>query len=225
MVALAPTPRADSADHFVVVPAATRFGGVPAIGWTRVAMVLRSLQEESHAIVLVELVGAGQIVIDWARRSYWWTSQPEAFPMSPRIARVRVARGNGSEVPFVQEQPGKLDALLWYVGRAAFASEQAWWLSEGDSYRVLAWPNFTGVAHEPDDVRMVAMLASTALTTTQLAAVAGVEHEKAERLVNALSLMDLLLAVPAVEAPPVAAEPAPVKREGLFERLRSRLGL
>ena len=30
-------------EQFVVVPAATRNGGVPAIGWSRVAMALRAL--------------------------------------------------------------------------------------------------------------------------------------------------------------------------------------
>ena len=229
MVALAPD-RDARAEQFVVVPAATRNGGVPAIGWSRVAMVLRSLQGERRAVVLVELVAGGQIIIDWARRSYWWTSQPAAFPVDPRVARIRLARGDGAEVPFVQEQPGKLDVLMWYIGRAAFPTESAWWLVEGERYRLAQWPNFTELMHDPEDVRMAALLASIPMTAAELAIAAGVALENARALVNALDLMDLLVVVPGAVAPAVAAAPTvedeqqPEARGGLFARLRARMG-
>jgi hypothetical protein len=227
MVALAPHSAAH-AEQFVVVPAATRFGGVPAIGWTRVAMVLRALQGEKRAVVLIELVAAGQIVIDWARRSYWWTSQPAAFPIDPRVARIRLARGDDAEVPFVQEQPGKLDALLWYVGRAAFPGSAAWWLVEGDRYRLAQWPNFTEIVHDPSEVRMAALLASTPMTAAELAAAAGVPIDSAQALVNTLDLMDLLVVVPGAGSPivanAVAEQEEPTAPSGLFARLRARMG-
>lgn len=226
MVALAPNSAAH-AEQFVVVPAATRNGGVPAIGWSRVAMVLHSLRGERSAVVLVELVAGGQIVIDWARRSYWWTSQPAAFPLDPRVARIRLARGEGAEVPYVQEQPGKLDTLMWYLGRAAFPTESAWWIVEGDRHRLAQWPNFTELVHDPEDVRMAALLASIPMTAPELAIAAGVSRESAQALVNALDLMELLAVVPGAVAPAVAApavddEPEQ-QRTGLFARLRQRL--
>ena len=223
MVALAPNSAAH-AEQFVVVPAATRNGGVPAIGWSRVAMVLRSLQGERRAVVLVELVAAGQIVIDWARRSYWWTSQPAAFPIDPRIARIRLARGGDAEVPFVQEQPGKLDVLLWYIGRAAFPGAPAWWLVEGDRYRLAQWPNFTEIVHDPSEVRMAAMLAGTPMTAAELAVAASVSVESAQALLNTLDLMELLVVVPGAVAPAVAVVDEPTAPSGLFARLRARMG-
>ena len=143
------------ADHLSVVPAATRNGGVPALGWARVAMVLRPLQGQTNAIVVIELVAAGQIVIDWGRQVYWWSLQPAAFPETPTVARIRMARGEGAEVPFMQEQPGRLETLLWHIGLAAFPAEPAWWLAEGDRYRLVHWPNFTELVHEPEDVRQL----------------------------------------------------------------------
>jgi hypothetical protein len=220
MVINAPT--ASSPDQFVVVPAATRNGGVPAIGWSRVAMVLRSLQAETSGVVLVELVAAGQIVIDLARRSYWWTVQPAAFPLKPRVARIRIATGDGVEVPFVQEQPGKLDELLWYVGRLAFPSEPAWWLTEGDRYRLAQWPNLTELAHEPEDLRMIALLGRMPLTAAELATASGVPHDSAVALINTLDLMGLLSAV--AGAPYSEPLSEPVRPSGLFARLRARLG-
>ena len=211
-------------EQFVVVPAATRNGGVPAIGWSRVAMALRALQTESSGVVLVELVAAGQIVIDLARRSYWWTLQPADFPLKPRVARIRIATGDGVEVPFVQEQPGKLDELLWYIGRLAFPSEPAWWLTDGDRYRLAQWPNLTELAHEPEDLRMIALLARVPLSADDLAIASGVPLDSAIALINTLDLMGLLVAVAGGPAPEPVVKPEPARAMGLFARLRSRLG-
>ena len=224
MVALAPTPRDSAAEQFVVVPAATRNGGVPALGWSRVAMVLRSFQAETSGIVLVELVAAGQIIIDIARRSYWWTGQPSEFPLRPRVARVRVALGDGVDVPYVQEQPGKLDELLWYIGRLAFPGEGAWWLMENDRYRLSQWPNLTELAHEPEDLRMLALLTNNALSPRQLAAASGAQHDSAIALINTLDLMGMLTVVAGEPMPDVVVAELPAPREGLFSRLRARLG-
>ena len=218
------TPTTSNPDQLSIVPAATRDGGVPAIGWARIAMVLRPLQGQASATVVIELVAAGQIVIDWGRRVYWWTQQPAAFPTDPTVMRIRMARGDGADVPFMQEQPGRLDVLLWYVGLSAFPTSPAWWLGEGERYRLSAWPNFTELQHNPEDVRMTAMMASVPMSVAELAAMAAVEPVVATRLVNTLTLMGLLVVVPGAQTPPNLPTVAPTeKRASLFSRLRLRL--
>ena len=52
-------------DQFVTVGPHTRDGGVPAVGWARVAFLLHSLQPLSTATVIIELVDDERLVIDW----------------------------------------------------------------------------------------------------------------------------------------------------------------
>jgi len=95
MVALAPHSAAH-AEQFVVVPAATRFGGVPAIGWTRVAMVLRALQGRRFAMFedLFDPSRGPQVLVvtfiallELAREHLLEVTQAEAFaPIYVRLA-------------------------------------------------------------------------------------------------------------------------------------------
>jgi len=75
---------------------------------------------------------------------------------------------------------------------------------------------------------MAALLASTPMTATELAAAAGVSVESAIALVNTLDLMDLLVVVPGAGSPIVANALAEQEEQtapsGLFARLRARMG-
>ena len=213
----------------MAVPAATRQGGIPATGWGRVAMALLALRGESDALLLIDLADDSLIVIDWGRKDYWWQGSTGVFPERPTVSKVRVYRGDGARLPFMLEQPSELPSLLWLVGIHAFPSSPAWWLGESMAYRLTRWPDFAMLAVDPDDVSMTALLSKSALTAAELAAAAGVEVNRAQRLINALSLMGLVRETPAVvRQVPVAVTPvesAPEPKRGLFSRLRTRLGV
>ncbi|MGV8886271.1 MAG: hypothetical protein ACOH1T_11890 [Microbacteriaceae bacterium] len=210
-------------ERFTVVPAATRSGGIPATGWARLAMAVNPLQGSSDAIVLVDLADGALIVIDWGRKDYWWQSAGPV-PVEPTITNIRLLRGEGARLPYMVEEPDDLQTLLWHVGIHAFPNAIAWWFTEGSRYQLTRWPDFTSFAHEPDDVRMTALLGTAPYSTTELAAAAGVDIVDAQRLLNALSLMGLVRETP-VEAS-AAPPPPPVteRPRGLFSRLRARLG-
>ena len=214
-------------DKFVAVPAATRHGGIPATGWARVAMALLGLRGESEALLLIDLADDALIVVDWGRKDYWWQGGTGVFPEQPTISKVRVYRGDGARLPFMLEQPSELPALLWLVGIHAFPTSPAWWLGESMAYRLTRWPDFAALAVDPDDVSMTALLSKSALTSHELAAAAGVDLNKAQRLINALSLMRLVRETPPVvhQAPVAVAAPVVESKRGLFSRLRARLGV
>ena len=216
----------DIRDRLVAVPAATRSGGVPARGWARLAMVLQGLHRTAQAIIVVDMSDGGNLAIDWGRKDYWWNGAPAVFPADPTIASIRMLRGDGAQLPFLRESPLPLEPLLWNIGIAAFPSTQAWWFSDGGRYRATRWPNYTVLEHDPDQVRMTALLGSAALTPTELALAANVEPSAAQRLLNALGLLGLVRELPVGETD-VSVRPVdvPTQRKGLFSRLRARLGV
>lgn len=216
----------DIRDRLIAVPAATRSGGVPARGWARLAMVLQGLHRTAHAIIVVDMADGGNLAIDWGRKDYWWNGAPEVFPADPTIASIRMMRGDGAQLPFLRESPLPLEPLLWNVGIAAFPTSQAWWFSDDSRYRAIRWPNYTVLDHDPDQVRMTALLGNAALTPGELALAAHVEPAAAQRLLNALGLLGLVREFPAGEATPAASPvDVPTERGGLFARLRARLGV
>jgi len=208
-------------EHFVVVPAATRSGGIPATGWARLAMAVHPLHGTSDAIVLVDLADGSTIVIDWGRKDYWWHGA-SMVPIEPTITNVRLYRGAGARLPYMVEQPDDLQTLLWHVGIHAFPNAIAWWFADAARYRLSGWPDFTSVAHTPDQVRMTALLGTAPFTAGELAVAAGVDLVDAQVLLNALSLMALVREIPIEvgDEPIVIAE----RPRGLFARLRARLG-
>lgn len=208
-------------ERFIAVPAATRSGGIPATGWARLAMVLHPLYGTHDALVLADLDEGSTVLVDWGRKHYWWRGAA-VVPNAPTIANVRLFRGEGARLPYMLEQPDDLSTLLWHIGINAFPHSPAWWLAEGQRYQLSRWPDFTSFAHDPEQVRMTALLGTGPFTAPELAAAAGVDPIDTQRLINALSLMGLLRETPIElgEAPP-----APVQRpRGLFSRLRSRWG-
>ena len=190
---------------------------------------MQSLRGETDALLLIDLADDAFIVVDWGRKDYWWRGSSADFPESPTVSKVRLFRGDGARLPFMLEQPSELSALMWLVGLNAFRTGPAWWLGEGMRYRLSRWPDFTMLAHDLDDVNMTALLSKGALSVNELASASGVEPMRAQRLINALSLMGQLREV--VAGPPVETarvETAPVSipvTRGLFKRLRARLGV
>ena len=208
-------------DQLVAVPPHTRGGGVPAVGWARVAFVINSLRELPSAVVIVETVDEERLVIDWGGRRFWWLSTGSALPEQPRIAGIRMARAPGSVVPTIRELPEPIDALLWHAGLLAFPGEIAPWLRADAAYRATGWPNFTVVAHGPEHVRMTALLSRRALTVEQLAKAARVEPSAASDFVNALALLDVVVDEDSVASSKIAVS----KPSSLFARLRARWGV
>ena len=190
-------------------------------------MALLGLRGESDALLLVDLADDALIVVDWGRKDYWWQGGSGVFPERPTVSKVRVYRGDGARLPFMLEQPSELPSLLWLVGINAFPSSPAWWLGESMAYKLTRWPDFAALAVDPDDVSMTALLSKSALTAHELAAASGADLNKAQRLINALSLMGLVRETPAVvrQTPVVAVEATPEPKRGLFSRLRTRLGV
>lgn len=123
-------------------------------------------------------------------------------------------------MPVMREQPEPLDALLWHAGLAAFPGESAPWLRPDVPYRATGWPNFTALAHEPEHVRMTALLSRSALTVEELAAAARVEVSVASDFVNALALLEIVEEEDRIGAPEIVI----ARPTGLFAKLRARFG-
>jgi hypothetical protein len=197
----------------------------PELGWAGAALTLHSVQS-TRVPMLIELGVAGHpsIVIDARHQAYEWALDLEWFPDHPTGVVVSVELV-GDAAPSPIALPGKsLDELLWKVGRAAFPERLAPWLEEGDGYRLLRWPNWSSLHPDTDHIRQTAMLANTVLSVDQLAGLSGRELDTTRVLVNALSLMGVLMVVPAAQLVP--REPQAVLPEGsLFQRLRHRFGL
>ena len=197
----------------------------PEHGWAGAALTLHSVQS-TRVPMLIELGVAGHpsIVIDARHQAYDWALELEWFPDHPTGVVVSVELV-GDAAPSPVDLPGKsLDELLWKVGRAAFPERLAPWLEEGDGYRLLRWPNWSSLHPDTDHIRQTAMLANMVLTIEQLAGLSGRGLDTSRVLVNALSLMGVLMVVPAAQLAP--RPPQAVLPEGsLFQRLRHRFGL
>ena len=205
------------------LPAGT--ASIPELGWAGAALTLHSVQS-TRVPMIIELGVAGHptIIIDARHQAYDWALDLEWFPDHPTGVVVSVELV-GETAPSPITLPGKsLDELLWKVGRAAFPERLAPWLQEGDGYRLLRWPSWSSLHPDTDHIRQTAMLANTVLTIDQLAGLSGRELDTTRVLVNALSLMGVLMVVPAAHLAP--RPPQAVLPEGsLFQRLRQRFGL
>lgn len=163
-------------------------------GWGGAAVAIHDAQQLAEPGVLQLNVATGPIVIDLDRHT---SSAPDAP---------------------VQD----LDGLLWRIGFNAFGDEPAPWMSERDRYRLTRWPNLKALPTDVDEVRMFAILANVDATPSELAATAGRTIAKAQRVLNALSLMGILRTSPTAPPPPTVA-PIP-EQPGFFRRLLRRLG-
>jgi hypothetical protein len=216
-------------DHVAAESAPARVPAPPefpvTVGWTQAAMAVSSvlsLNTPVHLKMSIEM--HGPLLIDFRHHAFSWSTPLEYFPVDAVHTRLETIP-TSADAPPLFELPGQdLDGLLWEMGMNSFGGGPAFWLSPGERYRLTRWPNLTRHSHTMRQVQMIAVLGNAHVSTTELAAFAGVEEAEAQRLINALSLMRILsrsAAAPAAEvAPPTAAS----KRQSLFGRLRKRLG-
>lgn len=203
------------------VPQATAITPFDA-GWAPTAMAIRAVQRSATPLVLrLEIAGAGEVVLDFARRAYGGGLTAERFPVAPAAVRV-VTQPTFPGAPPLFALPGaELDGLLWHIGYHAFPAGRAPWLPDGARYRLSRWPNLSDLPITLDQVRMTAMLGNGAVSTEELGAMCGVTVAEARSVLNAFAVVGILR--PVADAPSVPV-PTPETR-GLFARLRDRLGM
>ena len=241
MTAASAPPRASAAPSPSLAPQLS--------GWASAATAIHAVRRMPDPVVLrIDVVGVGPIVID-PRVDGYSGIPPADLPATP--AAVRIATHPAETTPPVLGPLGDLDAALWHIGELAFGDERATWLWPADRYGLIRWPRITRLAVELDAIKMFAALGAAMITVDELAAAAEVPLSRAQRTINALSLMGLLTtATAAPPAPrrdatlvdpatasepphqrtsskPAAARHAHEKRtaHGLFSRLRKSLGM
>lgn len=196
---------------------------VPTVmGWASAAVAIHSVRRIPTPVLLrLDVVGFGSLTIDFRHHAYEWTTPLESFPEEPDAVLIET-HPTTPEAPAPFTLPGRdLDGLLWLIGKNAFPNRAATWLWGGDRYRLGRRPNLDDLPISPEDVRMTAILSDAALTPAELAEAADSPVERAQRLINAYSLMGILRAASA-EVAPVAILPAAPTR-GILERLRTGL--
>jgi hypothetical protein len=201
-------------------------GDFPVIvGWTQAAMAVQAVLSLSTPVHLKMSIESHEpLLIDFRHHAFSWSTPLEAFPVDAVHTGLQTVPTSAGDPPFF-ELPGQdLDGLLWVMGLNAFDGRAAFWLSPDDRYRLTRWPNLTRHSHNLSHVRMIAVLGNAYASVAELAAYADVEVSDAQRMINALSLMRILTASAAAPAATMVPEAADAKRDGLFARLRKRLG-
>ena len=222
-------------NHIVEPPATTNTptSRVPAMpapqagGWASAAMAIHAIRRMPTPVLLrVDIVGVGTIHLDPRTEGYVGVAA-ELLPEHPIAVSVEthpVDNAASASDTF----DGDLDAVLWFIGEHAFGDERASWLWPGDRYQLTRWPRVTLLALDIDAIKMFAALGAAAITLDELVGAAEVSRERAQRALNALSLMGLLessTAAPTPPPPPATAPTNPPAASGLFARLRRSLGL
>jgi hypothetical protein len=193
-------------------------GGIPAVSWARVAMSIVSARQSNGVLLTVDFADQPPLTIDLERHEFSWEGMGGPIPAHVSVMRVMLLQHPTADV-FVGHD---LDLLLWAIGLTAFGDERAGWLAPDSRVRLVGWPNLTVLDHSAEQVRMTAALGTMFLTAEELATSVEVSTGEAQRLINALGLMDLLLSAPMAET---VAPILPQAPRGLFRRLRDRLGL
>ncbi len=195
-----------------------------AVGWTQSAIALNSiLQLKTPMFLKLELQSHGPVLIDFRYHAFSWSTPLEEFPVDAVHTGIETQPADLS-MPALFQLPGQnLDGLLWVVGTNSFDGAPASWLAPNERYKLSRWPNLTQHSHSMSQMHMMAMLGNAYLSTDELADLAGVEKSEAQRLINALSLMRILVYSAEEPAAVIVAPPA-ATRESLFSRLRARLG-
>jgi hypothetical protein len=195
------------------------------VGWTSAAMAVQgvlSLNTPVHLRMSIE--SHDPLLIDFRHHAFSWSTPLEDFPVDAVHTRLETVPTSADDPPYF-ELPGQdLDGLLWEMGINAFDGRPAFWLSPGDRYRLTRWPNLTQHSHSLAHVRMIAVLGNAYASATELATFADVDVAEAQRMINALSLMRILVRSAEAPAATMAPQTAAAKRQSLFARLRERLG-
>lgn len=195
-------------------------------GWTSAAIAVHSVREIATPMLMqLNVADHGSIVIDFRHHAFAWDTAVTTFPAAPSSVSVYTQTvSESTPAPF--PLPGyDLDPLLWFVGLNSFAGERASWLRADERYRLLRWPNLTGLRHSIDQMRMIALLSNSSLGPSELASAVQTSPAEAQRLINALSLMGILRVSAESPAPLTRPRAATAQEPSLFQRLRKRLGL
>lgn len=195
------------------------------VGWTPAAMAVQGVLALNTPVHLrMSIQGHDPLLIDFRHHAFHWTTPLEEFPVDAVHTRLETIP-TSADAPPIFELPGQdLDGLLWEMGINAFDGGRAFWLSEGERYRLTRWPNLTQHSHTLRQVQMIAVLGNAYASTEELAKFAGVELSEAQRMINALSLMRILTRSTAAPAAQMAPQTAAAKKQSLYARLRKRLG-
>jgi len=218
----------------------------PETGWGAVAFALHSaLLSTRPAEVSISFSAHNVLRVNTLAHVYTWDQDTAELPAIDTPAGITFAPS-----PSAEATGRSLDGLLWRISAAAFPDRLAPWLQSDDLYRMQRWPNLTTINPELDDMRQAAMLANGMFTVDELAGFSDRSFTATRALINALSLMNTLKVATlrgsvsfapqqAFGMPPAPAHSvqqqaanipaqlpaqAPAK-QGLFQRLRSRLGL
>ena len=192
-----------------------------AEGWGAAAMAIHAIRRMPVPVLLrIDLIGTGAITIDPRVPGYGGGLQIIQLADHPRA--VVVETHAATEAPTTQT--GDLEGLLWFIGERAFGEQPATWLWPGDRFRLTRWPSVAQIAIGLDEIRIFAALGAAHLNAAELANAAQVAPGKAQRAINALSLMGLLDNASSAP-PPTPMPPRSTPASGLFGRLRQRLGL
>lgn len=195
------------------------------VGWTPAAMAVNGVLSLNTPVHLrMSFESHEPLLIDFRHHAFSWSTPLEAFPVDAVHTRLETVATSADDPPYF-ELPGQdLDGLLWLIGINAFDGRLAFWLSPDDRYRLTRWPNLTQHSHNLQQVRMIAVLGNAYASAAELATFADVDISEANRLINALCLMRILVRSAAAPAATMVPQTAQAKRESLFGRLRKRLG-
>ena len=192
-------------------------------GWTSAAIAVHSMLTIPVPMFLrLEADEHPPILIDFRHRAFSWPVPMAEFPAHPIDVRVETEPTTADAAPLFVLPGRNLDSLLWEIGQHSFAGLPAPWLNADDRFKLTRWPNLIEHAHTLTQMRMTAMLGNVQLTVAELAVAADVDVTEAQSLVNALSLMGILQTA---DTAAVAPTVRPVAAQGLFDRLRRRLGI
>lgn len=195
------------------------------VGWTQAAMAVQAVLSLKTPVHLRMTIEAHEpLLIDFRYHAFRWATPLEQFPVNAVHTGLQTIPTGPNDPPFFDLPGQHLDGLLWAMGLNSFDGKPAFWLTEGDRYRLTRWPNLNQHAHNLTQLRMIAVLGNAYASVAELAAFTGVEEAEAQRLINALSLMRILVASAAEPAVPIPPPSAAATRDSLFTRLRKRLG-
>ena len=169
--------------------------------------------------------GHEPLLIDFRYHAFSWSTPLDQFPVDAIHVGLQTQPSDISMPPLFELPGQNLDGLLWLMGINSFDGAPASWLEPGGRYKLSRWPNLTRHSHNMRQMHMMAMLGNAHLSVSELASMAGVEEHEAQRLINALSLMRILVHDVEAPAPAAVSDPEPIEeRQSLFSRLRARLG-
>jgi hypothetical protein len=206
-------------------PGPAPMGFPVTVGWTHAAMAVHSvLRLNTPVNIKMSIEMHGPLFIDFRYHAFSWSTPLELFPVDAVHTGLET-EPTSADAPPGFELPGQnLDGLLWEMGINSFDGRAAYWLRPEERYRLTRWPNLTQHSHNLRQMRMMAVLGNAYASTSELAALAGVEEVEAQRLINTLSLMRILVRSSTAPAAAVATDAGGAKRQGLFGRLLKRLG-